>query len=211
MLMSRLQPRPEFHEAVNAPRLVDIATKVLSLRPLRSTLPNRTKYRVRYVESLRMADEIFKRQVCGAPFEGRKRKTFIDLGSNVGYFTCFAADKIGRDAIGLAVDANLKMAEETKHHCELNGWERVKGVWAVFGFPKAPSNPNIPPKGKQTEITVPTIDLDKATLHRGELKEASRFGNWCAKRGWLGKDPFADIERTGRCARGKPQPGSGKP
>jgi integrase len=45
----------------------------------------------------------------------------------------------------------------------------------------------------------------KADTHRGELTEASRFGKWCAKRGWLGKDPFADIEPTGRCARGKPQ------
>ncbi len=179
-LMSRLQLRPEFHKTVKALRLVDIATKVLSLRPLRRVLPNGTKYRVRYIESLLMADEIFKRQVYGAPFEGRQLKTFIDLGSNVGYFTCFAADKIGRDAIGLAVDANPKMAEETQYHCQLNGWSRVKGVWAVVGFPKTvdkapffvnPSNisgsatvlnPNIPPKGKQTEITVSTIDLDKA-------------------------------------------------
>jgi integrase len=45
----------------------------------------------------------------------------------------------------------------------------------------------------------------KPDTHRNELKEASRFGTWCAKRGWLGADPFADIEPTGRCARGKPQ------
>jgi FkbM family methyltransferase len=143
-------------------------------------LPHGTKYRVRYVESLLMADEIFKREVYRDPFVDREVKTFIDLGSNVGYFTCFAADRIGRDAVGLAVDANPKMAEETRWHCEHNGWSNVRGVWSVVGFPAGveqapfflnPSNisgsatvlnPNIPPKGPQTEITVPTIDLDRA-------------------------------------------------
>jgi FkbM family methyltransferase len=179
-LMSWLQLRPEFHKTIKALRLVDLASKVLAMRPLRRTLPNGTKYRVRYAESLLMADEIFKRQVYRDPFVDRKLKTFIDLGSNVGYFTCFAADQVGRDAIGLAVDANPKMADETKYHCSLNGWPTVKGVWAVVGFPndvdKAPFfvnpsnisgsatvlNPNIPPKGKQTEISVPTIDLYEA-------------------------------------------------
>jgi len=178
--MSWLQLRPEFHKTIRALRLVEIASKVLELRPLKRTLPNGSRYRVRYGESLLMADEIFKRQVYRDPFEGRQVKTFIDLGSNVGYFTCYAADRIGADAIGIAVDANPKMADETKWHIAQNGWARVKGLWSVVGFPaevdKAPFflnpsnisgsatvlNPNIPPKGAQTEITVPTVDLDKA-------------------------------------------------
>jgi len=180
-LMSRLQLRPEFHRALRAFKVVELASKVLSLRPLRRTLPGGTRYRVRYGESLLMADEIFKREVYGDPFAGRDVRTFIDLGSNVGYFTCYAMDRIGRrDAIGLAVDANPKMAAETAFHIAHNAWPRVLGVWSVVGFPTArkeapfflnPSNisgsatvlnPNIPAKGKQTEITVPTIDLDKA-------------------------------------------------
>lgn len=179
-LMSWLQLRPEFHRTIKALRLVELASKVLALRPIRRTLPGGTRYRVRYGESLLMADEIFKRQVYRDPFEGREVKTFVDLGSNVGYFTCYAADRIGHDAVGLAVDANPKMAEETQWHCQLNGWSRVKGVWSVVGFPKDvenapfflnPSNisgsattlnPNIPAKGAQKEITVPTIDLNRA-------------------------------------------------
>jgi FkbM family methyltransferase len=180
-LMSRLQLRPEFHKAIKALKLVEIASKVLAWRPLVRTLPNGTRYRVRYGESLLMADEIFKRQVYRDPFEGREVRTFIDLGSNVGYFTCYAMERI-RDpnAFGIAVDANPKMAAETAHHIESNGWRNVRGIHAVVGFPtdveEAPFflnpsnisgsatvlNPNIPAKGAQTEIKVPTVDLDKA-------------------------------------------------
>ncbi len=178
--MSRLQLRPEFHRAIKALRLVEIASKLLALRPLRRTLPGGSHYRVRYGESLLMADEIFQRHVYQDPFLDRDVRTFVDLGSNVGYFTCYAADRIGRDAIGLSVDANPRMAEETKWHIDHNAWSRVQGLWAVVGYPadmgEAPFflnpsnisgsatvlNPNIPPKGEQTEIAVPTIDLHKA-------------------------------------------------
>lgn len=179
-LMSWLQLRPEFHHVIKRLHLVELATKVLGVRPLRRKLPGGSTYRVRYAESLLMADEIFQRKVYEDPFKGKQLKTFVDLGSNVGYFTCFAADRIGHDAIGMAVDANPKMAEETKWHVEHNGWKNVKPVWAVVGYPLDaekgsfflnPSNisgsatvlnPNVPPKGEQTEISVPTIDLNKA-------------------------------------------------
>jgi FkbM family methyltransferase len=180
-LMSRLQLRPEFHKAIKALRLVELASKMLSMRPLRRKLPNGTRYRVRYGESLLMADEIFNRQVYRDPFEGRDIKTFVDLGSNVGYFTCYAMERIGRaDAFGLSVDANPKMAAETKFHIDDNGWKNVLGVSGVVGYPLGleeasfflnPSNisgsatvlnPNIPAKGAQQEIKVPTVDLNKA-------------------------------------------------
>jgi FkbM family methyltransferase len=180
-LMSRLQLRPDFHRVIRALHLVELASAALKLRPLRRTLPNGTQYRVRYGESLLMADEIFKREVYRDPFEGRSVSTFIDLGSNVGYFTCYAMDRIARStALGLSVDANPAMAAETRWHVERNGWSRVLPLWAVVGFPTDqkegafylnPSNisgsatvlnPNIPAKGRQTEITVPTVDLNKA-------------------------------------------------
>jgi FkbM family methyltransferase len=187
-LMSWLQLRPEFHKAIKTLKLVELASKVLSVRPLRRKLPHGSTYRVRYGESLLMADEIFHREVYKDPFEGREVKTFVDLGSNVGYFTCYAADRIGPGAIGLAVDANPKMAEETCWHIDHNAWSRVKGMWAVVGFPtdvaEAPFflnpsnisgsatvlNPNIPAKGAQTEIKVQTVDLNRAWReHAGDL------------------------------------------
>ncbi len=180
-LMSWLQLRPEFHRAIKALKLVELASKVLSFRPIQRKLPGGVKYRVRYGESLLMADEIFQRQVYGDPFMDREIRTFVDLGSNVGYFTCYAMNRIGRpDAIGLAVDANPKMAAETAFHIEHNAWKNVKGLWGVVGFPsdveEAPFflnpsnisgsatvlNPNIPAKGKQEEIKVATVDLNKA-------------------------------------------------
>jgi len=135
-LMSRLQLNPQFHRAIKALKLVEIASTMLSWRPLKRTLPNGTRYRVRYGESLLMADEIFKRQVYRDPFEGRTVKTFVDLGSNVGYFTCYAMERIqDNDAFGIAVDANPKMAEETAFHIGDNGWHNVKGISGVVGFP----------------------------------------------------------------------------
>jgi hypothetical protein len=57
---------------------------VLSVRSLKRKLPHGSEYRVRYGESLLMADEIFHREVYKDPFEGREAKAFVDLGSNVG-------------------------------------------------------------------------------------------------------------------------------
>ena len=109
--MSRLQLRPEFHRAIRALKLVELASAVLKVRPLQRTLPHGSRYRVRYGESLLMADEIFKREVYRDPFLGRTVRTFVDLGSNVGYFTCYAADRIGKDAVGLAVLKELGATE----------------------------------------------------------------------------------------------------
>jgi integrase len=43
--------------------------------------------------------------------------------------------------------------------------------------------------------------------HRGELDVAGRFATWCVAQGWLTRDPFAEVEPTGRkrAGRGKPQ------
>jgi FkbM family methyltransferase len=187
-LMSWLQLRPEFHRVINRLRLVEMASKLLGLRPLRRTLPGGVKYRVRYGESLLMADEIFNRQVYRAPFDGARARSFVDLGSNVGYFSCYAMDRTDRDVVGLAVDANPKMAAETAYHLSLNARPNVRGVWGVVGYPTNveegrfflnPSNvsgsatvlnPNIPPKGAQEEIKVPTVDVNAAwTAHAGDL------------------------------------------
>lgn len=39
----------------------------------------------------------------------------------------------------------------------------------------------------------------------GELVAAQGFAAWCVRRGWLRRDPFADLEVTGSRARGKAQ------
>ena len=41
--------------------------------------------------------------------------------------------------------------------------------------------------------------------HRNELAAAKALGKWCAKRGWLKANPFADIAGLGRRNHGKPK------
>ena len=79
-IMSWLQLRPEFHRVIRRLKVVELASKVLALRPLHRRLPAGTQYRVRYGESLLMADEIFKRQVYRDPFRDRMGRRFVDLG-----------------------------------------------------------------------------------------------------------------------------------
>ena len=41
--------------------------------------------------------------------------------------------------------------------------------------------------------------------HRNGLAAGKAFGKWCARRGWLAANPFANVEGVGRRKRGKPQ------
>jgi integrase len=49
------------------------------------------------------------------------------------------------------------------------------------------------------------VAMTKVDTHHGELVAAKQFGVWCAKRGWLRANPFAEIVRVGRKSRGRPQ------
>jgi FkbM family methyltransferase len=181
-LFSRLAAQPAFHKAIKTFRLLDVASSVLALRPITRRLKRtKTQYRVRYVESLLMADEIFARGIYREAFAGRPIETFIDLGSNVGYFPCFAVDETGNpNIIGLSVDAHPQMAAETQWHIDNNGWNKIRRVHGVVGFSSEveeatfyinPSNiscsaqpvlnPNVPAKGEAKPTTVPTIHLFK--------------------------------------------------
>jgi FkbM family methyltransferase len=191
-ILSRLAAQPAFHKAIRTLRLLDIASVALSLRPVRRTLhKSGTRYRVRFAESLLMADEIFKREIYREAFQGADIKTYIDLGSNVGYFPCFAADYTGRrDLVGLSVDAHPQMAAETQWHIDENAWPNVKRVHGVVGFDSAvaeatfyinPSNiscsaqpvlnPDVPAKGEPKPTIVRTVHLAKEwRAHAGERR-----------------------------------------
>ena len=45
----------------------------------------------------------------------------------------------------------------------------------------------------------------KPDTHRNELSQAKTFMNWCIKRGWLQRNPFANVEPIGKRNRGKKQ------
>lgn len=190
--IQRLAGMPAVHHAIRLLRVQAIAAKALSFRPVLRKLPKTgVEYRVRFLESFVMADEIFQREIYREAFEGLEVSTYIDLGSNVGYFPCYAAEYLGRrDLTALIVDANGAMAEESRWHVEHNGMQNARVIHGVVGFPSDVTeatfyvnasnvassaqpvlNPNVPAKGPSKPVTVPTVDLAKAwRAHAGDRR-----------------------------------------
>jgi FkbM family methyltransferase len=179
--ITKLAGMPVVHKAIRLFRVQQIAGSVLTRVPMRRKLGSSgLRYRVRYLESLLIADEIFTRGIYREAFEGKDVKTFMDLGSNVGYFPLYAVQHTGRrDLVGLVVDANEDMAHESKWHVEENGLATSISVrHGVVGYPPGethatfyvnPSNvassaqpvlnPNVPAKGESKPVKVPAVNL----------------------------------------------------
>lgn len=179
-LITKLAGMPIVHKAIRALRLQQIAKTALGVIPLKRKLHNSgCEYRVRHLESLLMADEIFSRKIYSEAFDDRDVHTFVDLGANVGYFTLYAAEHTGRrDLVGLAVDANASCTSEVSWHVEHNRLSRTKVMTGVAGYPPGvtsatffvnPSNvassaqpelnPDVPSKGESVPVTMPAIDV----------------------------------------------------
>ena len=179
-LISYLMDQSIVHKAIRVLRLQQVATKVLAFRPIKRRLARSgCEYRVRFLESLLAADEIFAREIYRQAFEGRDIRTFIDVGANVGFFTVFAADFTGmRDLVGLSVDANSTMTDEVRWHVDHNGLTRTRVVTGVAGYPPGTKtatffvnasnlassprpalNPGVPSKGNSVPQTLPAVDV----------------------------------------------------
>lgn len=178
--ITKLAGMPVVHKAIRLFRVQQIASRALTVIPYRRKL-RRTglEYRVRFLESLLMADEIFQRGIYREAFEGKDVKTFMDLGSNVGFFTLFAVEETGRrDLVGLVVDGNEQMASESRWHAERNELGKVHVRHGVVGYPPGvteatffvnPSNvassaqpvlnPDVPAKGESKPVKVPAVDI----------------------------------------------------
>ena len=176
--ISRLAARPLVHWAIRLLRVRKLAARVLTDAPLQRKL-TRTTYRVRFLESLLIADEIFRREVYRQAFEGRTIRTFVDVGSNVGYFPLYAVEHTGRkDLRGLVIDGNEEMARESRWHVENAELTGMRVIHGLVGHPPGvrkatfyvnPSNvassaqpklnPRLPPKGESRPVTVPVVDL----------------------------------------------------
>lgn len=179
-LMTRLAGVPLVHKMVRVLRVQAVVAAALSVRPITRRLKKTGGgYRVRFLESMLMADEIFKREVYRAAFDDREIRTFVDIGANVGYFTLYAAEHTGRkDLTGLAVDADSKMADEVRWHVAKNGLSKTIVRTGVAGYPPGvttatffvnPSNvassaqptlnPDVPSKGESVAVSVPAVDV----------------------------------------------------
>jgi len=178
--ITKLAGMPMVHRAIKTLRLQQMAKAALGVVPLRRTLKNSgCEYRVRHLESLLMADEIFSRNIYSEAFEERDVRTFVDLGANVGYFTLYVAEHTGRrDLLGLAVDANASCTSEVSWHIDRNHLSGTKVMTGVAGYPPGvtsatfyvnPSNvassaqpdlnPDVPSKGQSEAVIMPAIDV----------------------------------------------------
>jgi FkbM family methyltransferase len=92
-------------------------------------------YRATSLESIPLASEMFeKAALYDATLLPKSFTSFVDLGCNVGYFTCWIAHlAAGRKLNGLVCDANPAAAQEAAWHCQANHLDRVYSLNGVVG------------------------------------------------------------------------------
>lgn len=190
--LQKLDHVPAFHHVVRWLRLRQLVAATLHRFPRVRRLPgSQAVYRLRHLETILLADEIFHRNVYLKAIEPQRLTTFADLGCNVGLFAVLLAHLTRRtDLAGLMVDANPDMVEETRWHLAANQLSRVTPLFGLVGSEKAgptadfyllPSNlgssqfpvyePGKPPKGQWTKTTVPQLCLEEQWLrHVGDQR-----------------------------------------
>jgi len=180
-----LDSLPAFHLLVRTLRLRQIAGALLRLKPKVGSLPKTgARYRCRYLETILLADELFKRNVYLESLTAKPISTFVDLGCNVGLFPVLLTELTGRrDLRGLLIDANPEMVEEAAWHVNANQLNQVVPVFGLAGAANAgqtvdfyllPSNlgssqfpvyePGKPQKGAWKKVTVPCVDVETLWL-----------------------------------------------
>ena len=92
-------------------------------------------YRATRLESIPLAVEMFDQGVLyDASLLPKGFTTFVDLGCNVGYFTCWLAHLArGRTLRGLMLDANPQAVEEARWHAHANRMPEVHGLHGIVG------------------------------------------------------------------------------
>lgn len=176
-----LDKLPLFHHVVRWLRLRKLAAWWLGKFPRERTLPGSgARYRIRFLETMLLSEEIFKRNVYLKAIDAKTVTHFADLGCNVGLFPVLIKHLTRRDDLrGLLVDANPAMIEETKWNLAANKFTDIHPSFGLVGsengkdnaeFYILPSNlgssqfpvyePGKPPKGEWQKTAVPCIDLE---------------------------------------------------
>jgi FkbM family methyltransferase len=111
-------------------------SKLLGAFPIRKKLPGSgVQVLIRDLENFYTVEEIFHREVYQEAFREPVR-TFIDLGANCGYFSCYAAHKArlrGEGVLGLAVEANPYLIETIRENLSLNQLRDIHAIHAMAG------------------------------------------------------------------------------
>ena len=128
-IVDALNRLPFTHKLIKAMHLRPLANAALHAMPIVRKLPRTgVRYRLRYLDSITLADEIFGQHVYDGAIP-EKLETFVDLGCNVGQFVALLAEQTGRrDLRGLAIDADPEMIGETWWVIQQN---RLDGVQSV--------------------------------------------------------------------------------
>lgn len=89
-------------------------------------------HRLSFVDSFILAYEIFKGDEYDPKYFPERCETFVDLGCNVGFFTCFLNNYYQTNKLqGLMVDANPDVIDEVLWHLEKN---KLKDVYFYSGI-----------------------------------------------------------------------------
>lgn len=158
--------------------------------PIIKKLPeSNTYYRCRHLESVFVADELFKRKLYhkGIPANS---STFVDLGCNIGLFIALIKHLTNAEQIrGLAIDANPHMIEETDWLIKKNKLDDVYSICGLVGSKSSkktgefyinPSNlasskfpiyePGVPEVKGWERTIVPKIDIEyEWNKHFGDI------------------------------------------
>jgi len=131
--MPKLKHSKTFHWLIRILHLQQIAKIILKWLSLNFKVGEVT-YRVLAPESFSVAREMFGLPTYRFLLNNVEIRTFIDLGCNTGFLACLLASEYGASHIvGVLVDANPDMVEESWWHLKRNGMAKCKAIWAVVG------------------------------------------------------------------------------
>ena len=147
--------------------------------PIRRRTPSGLVYWQESVPSMVVANEIFSTDLYAGPVAMLRPTTFVDLGTNVGYFPLLVAEVVrSRSIRGLCVEPNPHLHPLVELHLSSNGLQDVHLIKGLVGghrfgaetdFFLNPShiassatgrfNPLVPVGGQVRTIKVPVVDL----------------------------------------------------
>jgi FkbM family methyltransferase len=135
-LVTKLSRSAVLRKVVRSLRLNRLGNAWLRKFPSIKTLAGSgIRYRATRLESIPLAVEMFeKNALYDASLLPKGFTTFIDLGCNVGYFSCWMMHLAeGRKVKGLMVDANPEAVSEAAWHAQANGMADLHGLNGIVG------------------------------------------------------------------------------
>jgi len=180
-LITRLSQSPRLRRAGQIFRLHKAGNWWLRHFPAMKRLPaSAVGYRATRLESIPLANEMFEKgNLYDAALLPKNFTTFVDLGCNVGYFTCWLAHLAqGRTLRGLMLDANPEAVEDAQWHAQANNMPEVYAVNGIAGegvpgntaeffiyesnicsMSQLPDTAALGLKGKWNRISVPCVSI----------------------------------------------------